>query len=441
MTAHVSRLVLLLLLIPALVTAQIGTIPSGGAAGGGGAVGGASNLTTVGAIPYVSSSGVLNQDATKLFWDTSGSYLYAGGYTNSSTYSVRIGPAGTELSFRNGSSSLTNSGTTTVFNTTQAAGYTFNDTGFNAAMSVKGSTGNLLIGGTTDDTVNKLQVTGYIKSTGISLGAAAATVEGIGFNRRVSDGVIFNSAHAATQFTNNNPTGTAMFEVYNGAGSFVGRSFGMFLASANSIVGTGNTSDGGYRLDITHSGPTGTLRVYDQTATTGSTLAVIQAGAGQSGNLLIVNNNAGTAQTIIDSGYKLRNSSGTVNGIALGTGNIVSGTNVKIGWSDSTDTDPFVAAIGRFGTGKLEINSGTFIGTTPGNARDLLLRRNYVVETTSDPSASDLTIAGSNAEDVSAIYMKNDKLVIAYNRSGTVTYLTIPLDGATTSWTQSTTAP
>ena len=40
-----------------------------------------------------------------------------------------------------------------------------------------------------------------------------------------------------------------------------------------------------------------------------------------------------------------------------------------------------------------------------------------------------------------AIYMKNDKFVIAYNNAGTVTYLTIPLDAATTSWTQSTVAP
>ncbi|MCX6854596.1 MAG: hypothetical protein NTV80_06795, partial [Verrucomicrobia bacterium] len=46
-----------------------------------------------------------------------------------------------------------------------------------------------------------------------------------------------------------------------------------------------------------------------------------------------------------------------------------------------------------------------------------------------DPSAADLTIAGSNAQDVAAIYVKNDKLVVAYNRSGTVNYLTIPLDG------------
>jgi len=32
-------------------------------------------------------------------------------------------------------------------------------------------------------------------------------------------------------------------------------------------------------------------------------------------------------------------------------------------------------------------------------------------------------------------------LVIAYNNSGTVTFITIPLDGSTTTWTHSTGAP
>ena len=44
----------------------------------GGAVGGASNLTTVGAIPYVSASGVLNQDA-KISWNaTNGTFSVTG---------------------------------------------------------------------------------------------------------------------------------------------------------------------------------------------------------------------------------------------------------------------------------------------------------------------------------------------------------------------------
>ena len=122
----------------------------------GGAVGGASNLTTVGAIPYVSASGVLNQDATKLFWDTSGSYLYAGGYTNSSTYSVRLGPSGAEIALRNGATQIVNSGTVATFNTTQAAGYVLtSDASGNASwQAAPGGGGSTPAGNTGDIQIN-----------------------------------------------------------------------------------------------------------------------------------------------------------------------------------------------------------------------------------------------------------------------------------------------
>ncbi len=61
-------------------------------------------------------------------------------------------------------------------------------------------------------------------------------------------------------------------------------------------------------------------------------------------------------------------------------------------------------------------------------------------EVTTNPVPADLT-SGANAKDKVSIYMKADKLVIAYNDAGTVTYLTIPLDGATTTWTHGTSAP
>lgn len=38
-------------------------------------------------------------------------------------------------------------------------------------------------------------------------------------------------------------------------------------------------------------------------------------------------------------------------------------------------------------------------------------------------------------------YNKNNKLVFAFNNAGTMTYVSIALDGAATTWTQSTTAP
>lgn len=53
-----------------------------------------------------------------------------------------------------------------------------------------------------------------------------------------------------------------------------------------------------------------------------------------------------------------------------------------------------------------------------------------------DPSTTEL-----DANDSIAIYNKNNKFVIAYNNAGTITYITIPLDGASTAWSHSTVAP
>lgn len=57
-------------------------------------------------------------------------------------------------------------------------------------------------------------------------------------------------------------------------------------------------------------------------------------------------------------------------------------------------------------------------------------------ESDTDPTTSEL-----DADDSVAIYNKNDKFVIAYNNGGTITYLSIALDGSTTTWTHSTSAP
>lgn len=47
----------------------------------------------------------------------------------------------------------------------------------------------------------------------------------------------------------------------------------------------------------------------------------------------------------------------------------------------------------------------------------------------------------ANVKDALACYMKSGKFVVAYNNAGTINYLSIPLDGSTTTWTNSSTAP
>jgi hypothetical protein len=65
-------------------------------------------------------------------------------------------------------------------------------------------------------------------------------------------------------------------------------------------VAIGTTTDGNFRLDIAASGSSGTLRVYDQTPTTGATQVIVRAGAGQSTtNLTTWQNASGTALAVV----------------------------------------------------------------------------------------------------------------------------------------------
>ncbi|MDR6305896.1 parallel beta-helix repeat protein [Nitrobacter vulgaris] len=58
-----------------------------------------------------------------------------------------------------------------------------------------------------------------------------------------------------------------------------------------------------------------------------------------------------------------------------------------------------------------------------------------------DEQDADPTTAELDANDSVAFYSKANKLVFAYNNAGTMTYLSLPLDGSSTAWTHSTVAP
>jgi len=59
-----------------------------------------------------------------------------------------------------------------------------------------------------------------------------------------------------------------------------------------------------------------------------------------------------------------------------------------------------------------------------------------LVEVDANPTTSDLA-----ADSAVAVYTKADKLVFAYNNGGTMTYITLDLDGSDTSLTHGTSAP
>ncbi len=65
--------------------------------------------------------------------------------------------------------------------------------------------------------------------------------------------------------------------------------------TGNLLLGGTSFTDGNFKLDVQSAGSSGLARFYDQTATVGTTLVAVRAGAGQSGNLQEWQNNAGTA--------------------------------------------------------------------------------------------------------------------------------------------------
>ena len=180
-------------------------------------IGGVGNLTTVGAVPYVSATGTLNQDAADFFWDATNNRL-------------GIGTASplTKLHILGG-------------DTTSA-----------------GELGGLIVGGTT---------TAYRLALGYNV------TSNYGWIQSVYNGV------AATNLILN-------------------------LNGGNVGIGTASPV---YGLDVARSGASGTARFYDQTATTGSTLAVIRAGVAQSTNDLLQwqANNGTTILARVTSGGKV----------------------------------------------------------------------------------------------------------------------------------------
>lgn len=184
------------LLVVFLAFGQVTSIP-----GTVDAVMGFSNLTIVGAIPYVSAPGMLSQDSPGIHWDATSNRLGLGTASPSATLSV-------------GSNAFT----------------------VTSAGAIVGS---------------EMQVTG----------GPLLSVAGLGSG---GTGAVYGSGNPAVVLK------------YGGSGGTIAYALGN---TGSTGIGPSNTS------------PTGTLHVYDATATTGSTLVTFARGAAQTASSTILTMN------------------------------------------------------------------------------------------------------------------------------------------------------
>jgi hypothetical protein len=259
------------------------------------------------------------------------------------------------------------------------------------------TTGNFLLGTTTDDTTNKLQVAGGVNFGGASgltwdntnsrLGVGTSTPTA-GYRQSVvqpDNGfytglyVLSNNLTQALSVGWGGISGTLGIQIRTASAAaainFIqnATTVGSFAAtSGNFIVGT--TTDSGYKLDVAKSGSSGTAIFYDQTLTTGVTKVVVQAGANQTTtNLTEWQNNAGTNLAIVDSAGKYRSDWFTDLAdvqMALRASGMQINSAYNFAWSSGGSyANAKDLGFRRSSAGVLEINNGT-----AGTYRDLIAR-------------------------------------------------------------------
>lgn len=340
----------------------------------GGLVGGAANLTTAGAIPYVSSAGVLNQTAN-LSFDVANNRLVLGSATvqrfstdlslsRASAGVLQVGDGGANANGQVSARAVNAVSSLAAFNSTGGiymsgnAGSSWgtiqsysDGSGTAKATAINPTGGNLLIGTTTDDGSNKLQVSGSARV--LSAGIATLKVDGGTTQGQWATGTGFSSIGTVTNdplvfYTNN--VNAARFAPTTG----------------NLLVGT--STDLGYGLHAANKGTNGNLLVFDPTATTGTTKAVFKEGAGQSTTASTEwQDSAGAFTARVQAGggfqskvaYSVIDSGATVNHIGLYTTGLSIASGKPIAFSATTEaTATKDLSLSRASAGVLQVGDG-----------------------------------------------------------------------------------
>jgi len=258
----------------------IQSIPSAGGATGG-SVGGASSLTTAGAIPYVSSSGVLDQAPLISYKSATANLLI--GDTTEKNYKLLVAKSGS-------------AGTVSVIDLTATTGATLVDVGFDGTNVTATSTKVRIRGGTGQGGARLLEL--YDSAGSLEQGWAV----GAAYLQYVGGNIISNQAAGN----------------YNlASGKYVGFSSAVNLSGGNLIdVAIGRNAAGVLEID---SGTAGQYRDLILRRSQHSGVAVSALPAAAAGN-------AGSMQYVTDANAT------TISSVVAG-----GGANKVLVWSDGTN--------------------------------------------------------------------------------------------------------
>lgn len=225
---------------------------------------------TSGSLLFAGTGGLLSQDNNNLFWDSTNKRLGIGTSTPANVLHVfQNANAASAMLFENSNTGILvyagiqfklGSGSSYIYFT--PSNYTFaqvsnsiviqnSNSGdivlFNATETMRcKSNGRVLIGTTTDDGVNKLQVSGPITSTGMNVtGTAGALVNGIQFGLVISGPNV--SSYNGTYTRNTSASGAALTIWENDRGSFASYigfyAFGSTSSLGNLVLGISSAHD------------------------------------------------------------------------------------------------------------------------------------------------------------------------------------------------------
>ena len=228
---------------------------------------GGAALSTTGSVPFVTAAGVLGQSAN-LFWDNANGRLGVG--TSSPAFDFQVSKANPSLSVR--ANTTTGQAQILIGNTT--ADWSIYTTGtstplrwfFGSDRMALTTSGNLLLGTTTDDGVNRLQVAG----SGVFTGNLTVSNQGTSGYLR-----IFDSTPAASNPAKFLTVASGQLRFYNNAYS---ASLMALADNGNLLLGT-TTDDGTNRLQVAGSvNSTGNIGLGANNATSQSIVLSIRPG-------------------------------------------------------------------------------------------------------------------------------------------------------------------